>query len=148
MIHVETVDLSTRGIAIPRGRVGMVVAQPKLSLTAAEPYQCRPVAKTDQLEFIARTLTIACAAPHGARKTHFTIFPEFSILGLEGVALIETKLRTEGWHSGTVVIGGVDGLTQADYIVLVNSPDTFPAWSFFPRAMNDFSSLRAKNSGI
>jgi len=52
-------------------------------------------------------------------------FPEFSIPGLDGVAQIEATLRTDAWPSGTIVIGGIDGLTQVDYAALVGAPDTF-----------------------
>ena len=37
MIEVKTIDLTQRGVTLPSGRVGMVVAQPFLSLTLDEP---------------------------------------------------------------------------------------------------------------
>ena len=49
MVHVETVDLSTRNVTLPSDRVGMVIVQPHLSLTAVEPYRCTAQAKPQQL---------------------------------------------------------------------------------------------------
>ena len=40
LINVETVDLSARNFQLPADRVGMVIAQPFLSLTDVEPYRC------------------------------------------------------------------------------------------------------------
>lgn len=85
MVHIETVDLSSRNVSLPSDRVGMVIAQPYLSLTAAEPYRCTAEAKPRQLEMISETLRVALAARHGAPKTHFTIFPEYSIPEPEGI---------------------------------------------------------------
>ena len=119
MVHIETIDLSPRNITLPRDRVGMVIAQPYLplvSLTAAEPYQCTRQARPQQLALLAETLAVARDARHGAGKTHFTVFPEYCIPGLDGIALVEAALRAVDWPSGTVVIGGTDALTQVQYI--------------------------------
>lgn len=127
MIHVETVDLSQLGITLPSQSVGMVISQPYLpdsSLTTTEPYQCTMQAKTKQLAALGKTLEVARAAQHGASKTHFTIFPEYSIPGLEGIALIETALSATNWPNGTVVIGGTDALTQAQYVQLLQGQTT------------------------
>ena len=112
---------------LPSQSVGMVIAQPYLpdsSLTLAEPYQCTMQAKTKQLAALGKTLEVARAAQHGASKTHFTIFPEYSIPGLDGIALIETALNDTNWPNGTVVIGGTDGLTQPQYVQLLQGPTT------------------------
>jgi hypothetical protein len=37
MLHVETIDLSSRGVTLPGERIGMVIAQPFLSLTDTRP---------------------------------------------------------------------------------------------------------------
>jgi len=105
MIHIETVDLSLRDVTLPSDRVGVVIAQPYLSLTGTEPYQCIPAAKARQLAVLADTLAVARAKPHGAPKTHFTVFPEYSIPGLDGIAFVETTLRNVDWPNGTIVIG-------------------------------------------
>lgn len=127
MIHVETVDLSQRGITLPWERVGMVISQPYLpnsSLTTTEPYQCTTQAKANQLAALGETLEVARAAQHGASKTHFTIFPEYSIPGLDGIDLIETAISATNWPNGTIVIGGTDALTQPQYVQLLQSQRT------------------------
>jgi hypothetical protein len=127
MVHIETVDLSARGVTLPRDRVGMVIAQPHLpctSLTAEEPYQCTDQARPQQLAALTETLAVARAARHGAAKTHFTVFPEYSIPGLDGIALVEAAVGAGDWPKGTVVIGGTDGLTQAQYVGLLQSEAT------------------------
>jgi hypothetical protein len=54
MVHVETVDLSARGVEFPSDRVGMVIVQPYLSLTVRSlisaprklsrcNYECSPI---------------------------------------------------------------------------------------------------------
>lgn len=127
MVYVETVDLFPRGVALPSDRVGMVIAQPYLpvsSLTSAEPYQCTAQAKSQQLAVLTATLAVARAARHGAPKTHFTIFPEYSIPGLDGISLVEAALRANDWPNGTMVIGGTDALTKAQYVQLLRGDAT------------------------
>lgn len=122
MIRIEPVDLTVRGVTLPSDRVGMVIAQPFMpsaSLTAEEPYQCTEQTRPQQLAVLNETLAVARAAHHGEPKTHFTVFPEYSIPGLPGVDLVETALRAGNWPTGTIVIGGTDGLTQAQYVELL-----------------------------
>lgn len=124
MIRVETIDLAPRCITLPSDRVGMVIAQPYLSLTTNEPYRCTPMAKPGQLAVLTKTLAVARAAHHGAPKTHFTIFPEYSIPGLDGIALIDAALIAEDWPTGTIVIGGTDALSKADFATLAGAANT------------------------
>ena len=124
VVYVETIDLAGRGVVFPNDRVGMVVAQPHLALTAAEPYRCIPAAKAGLIAGLDATLTVARNAPHGAAKTHFTIFPEYSIPGLEGVARITTAVQAADWPVGSVVIGGTDGLSREDFAALAAQPNT------------------------
>jgi hypothetical protein len=124
MIHVETIDLSSRGVTLPSDRVGMVIAQPYLSLTSTEPYQCTPQTKRQQMQMLTDTFGVALAARHGAQKTHFTVFPEYTIPGTDGIALVETALRATDWPTGTIVIGGTDALSRAELISLVGAPGT------------------------
>ena len=124
MVHIETVDLSSRGVTLPSDRVGMVIAQPYLSLTHAEPYRCTPASKPQQLRMLADTLSVALAARHGAPKTHFTVFPEYSIPGLDGIALLEAAIRADEWPAGTIVIGGTDALSKPDLVTLAGEPGT------------------------
>lgn len=125
MVHIETVDLSLRDVTLPSDRVGMVIAQPYLSLTAAEPFQCTAQAKPQQLAVLTDTLEVARAARHGAPKTHFTVFPEYSIPGLDGIALVETALRAADWPNGTIVIGGTDALSKPDFATIAGTPGTY-----------------------
>ena len=124
MPHVETVDLFTRGVRLPRTSVGMVMAQPYLTLSETEPYRCTEQSKPRQLDAIAATLDVARMAPHGAPKTHFTLFPEYSIPGLEGIAYVDATLRATEWPSETIVIGGTDGLSRADFVTLAGAANT------------------------
>jgi hypothetical protein len=80
--------------------------------------------KSDRL-LVTRTLDIARAVAHGAQRTHFTIFPEFCIPGLPGIAAIDAALQAADWPARTVVIGGVDGLERPDYLTLIGARNTF-----------------------
>lgn len=122
MIEVDRVDLGALGVVLPNDHVGVIIAQPFLELSASEPPRCKAEFKSRQLSIIADTLALARANPHGATKTHFTLFPEYTIPGLEGVALIEQELAKETWPTGTVVLGGTDGLSKAEYATLTEAP--------------------------
>src|SRR5712692_6476477 len=124
MVHIETVDLSSRGVTLPSDRVGMVIAQPYLSLTDAEPYRCTPEVKPLQMQMLTDTWSVALAVRHGAPKTHFTVFPEYSIPGLDGIALLEAAIRADKWPAGTIVIGGTDALSKPDFAGLAGEPGT------------------------
>jgi hypothetical protein len=124
VVQIVEVDLLERGLQFPYAGVGMVVAQPFLEFTQHEPFTCAPPAKQRQLDAVTATLQVSRVAAHGAAKTHFTIFPEYSIPGLEGVALVDSAVLAATWPTGTVVIGGVDGLTRAQFTALVQSNGT------------------------
>lgn len=102
----------------------MVIAQPYLSLTATEPYRCVEQVKNQQLSMLTETFAVARAARHGAPKTHFTVFPEYSIPGLDGIARVETALSADDWPNGTIVIGGTDALSKAEFATIAAAPDT------------------------
>jgi len=125
MISIETVDLSSRGVTLPGDRVGMVIAQPYLSLTGIEPYRCTAESKPQQMQMLTEALGVAIAAGHGASKTHFTVFPEYSIPGTDGIALVETVLRSTQWPAGTVVIGGTDALSKNQFSTLAGGLGTY-----------------------
>jgi hypothetical protein len=124
VVHIETVDLSSRNVTLPSDRVGMVIVQPHLSLTAVEPYRCKAQAKPQQLAMISATLEVSRAVRHGAPKTHFTIFPEYSIPSPEGIALVEAALQAPEWPNATIVIGGTDALSKAEFAALAGTPGT------------------------
>jgi hypothetical protein len=124
MVRIETIDLSSRNVEFPEDRVGMVIAQPFLSLSEVEPYRCTEEAKPRQIAGIARTLEISLLAHHNAEKTHFTIFPEYSICGVDGVQIIQNAMTAAGWPCETVVIGGTDALTKAEFTGLCGEANT------------------------
>jgi len=124
VVHIETVDLTSRNVTLPSDRVGMVIVQPHLSLTDVEPYRCKTQAKPQQLAMISETLDVSRAARHGASRTHFTIFPEYSIPAPEGIALVEAALQAPEWPNATIVIGGTDALSKVEFATLANTPGT------------------------
>lgn len=127
MIHVETVDIAERTLRLPMGRVGMVIAQPHIpleSLTTTEPFHCTEEAKPQRLAMLTATLTLSLAARHGEPKTHFTVFPEYSIPGLDGISHIEAVLQADNWPPATIVIGGIDALDRTQYLSLLQDPHT------------------------
>ena len=127
MIHVETVDLAHWNVQLPMGRVGMVIAQPHVpldSLTAAEPFHCTDEAKPQRLAMLTETLNVSLSARHGEPKTHFTVFPEYSIPGLDGISHIEAVLQSNNWPPDTIVIGGIDALNRAQYLTLLHDQHT------------------------
>jgi hypothetical protein len=123
VVHVLEIDLTVLDVRLPASLVGMVVMQPSLMLTD-EPLRCVPARKAAQLTALERTLEIAKIADHGAKKTHFTLFPEYSIPGLEGITRIESVLRDASWQGGTVVIGGTDALAKTEYAELCGDGGT------------------------
>lgn len=121
MVAVLDVDL---GVGLPRGEVAMVVAQPHVVFVPQEPFTWAPAEKQRALTCIDETLAVSRGCPHGADKTHFTIFPECTIPGLEGVDRITAAMQAGDWPTETVVIGGVDGLTKDQFAELVQRPNT------------------------
>jgi hypothetical protein len=120
MLHIEPVDLrpDPYGVILPRDRIGIVMAQPHVPdscLSSDEPYRWVEQAKPAQLAVLTETLTVARETHHGVCKTHFTIFPEYSIPGLDGVGVVESVLNCDRWPTSTIVIGGTDGLTKSEY---------------------------------
>jgi hypothetical protein len=123
-MNIETVDLNSRNLVLPNNSVGIVIAQPYVNHPEGEPFQWAD-GRDEQLAIIRRTLDIAKAATHSAGKTHFTIFPEYSIPGLEGVDVIDDALEEDTWPAGTIVIGGTEGLSRDDYRILTSRNNTY-----------------------
>jgi hypothetical protein len=124
MISVQSVDLAALGVTLPNDRVGIVLSQPQLSLTANEPYRCTPAARARQLQALTDTLNVARQHPHGLDKTHFTIFPEYTIPGIEGLARIDSALADDAWPRASVVIGGSDALSKNEFAALAQQERT------------------------
>ncbi len=121
MIEVEQIPLD---ITLPDDGVGMVVMQPFVELCDREPFCWQNDKKDKQIGRIVRTLEIARQADHSCEKTHFTVFPEYAIPGLEGVRKIQEILESSSWEDGTIVVGGVDGLTKSEYSTLCSESNT------------------------
>lgn len=121
MIQVEEVSLD---IILPVDGMGMVVMQPFVELSNSEPFRWQNSKKDEQIERIIRTLEIAKRADHNCDKTHFTVFPEYTIPGLEGVRKINEILENDSWQNETIVIGGIDGLTKGQYATLCSEGNT------------------------
>lgn len=121
-MHVQTVNLTS--VTLPSAGVGMVIAQPFITLTEVEPFRCADEVKPQQLKMVRDTLAVSLAAKHGAKITHFTVFPEYSIPGCEGIALIDDALAQADWPSNTIVIGGTDALSKDEFSALAGSPST------------------------
>jgi len=120
-MNIEAVDLN---LVLPSNSVGIVVAQPYIPNHEGEPFRWVN-GRNEQLAIIRRTLEIAKAATHGAGKTHFTVFPEYTIPGLEGVDVIDEVLEEDAWPIGTIVIGGTEGLSRDDYRLLTERHRTY-----------------------
>ena len=102
----------------------MVLAQPQLTLSQVEPYRCTEESRAQQLAAISASLSIARESSHGADKTHFTLFPEYSIPAAGGIELVEDILRRRDWPAETIVIGGTDALSKAQFQALAAAPNT------------------------
>ena len=123
MVQINVVDLSEFGVRLPADKVTMAIAQPFLGedmLTSQEPYRVATEAIERQLDIVNTTIDISCQ-----RQADFTIIPEYSVPGLEGVALIEKRLGSDAWHPGAILIGGIDGLNKEEYVSLVEADHTF-----------------------
>jgi len=121
MIEVKEIPLD---IALPDDGIGMVVMQPFVEPCDREPFCWQNDKKGKQIDRIVRTLEIASQADHGCEKTHFTVFPEYAIPGLEGVRKTQEILESSSWKDGTIVVGGVDGLTKSEYSTLCSQDNT------------------------
>lgn len=123
MISVVEVDLGALGVRLPRGEVAMVTAQPHVVFVPQEPFTWAPAERQRALQCIDETLAVSQSRAHGAERTHFTVFPECTVPGLDGVDRITAAMQAAEWPAETVVIGGVDGLTKDQFTELVQKPD-------------------------
>jgi hypothetical protein len=117
MIHVEEHELD---ITFPSTTVSFVLMQPfvRFSQPIREPYRWADTEAPAQHDAIRRTLQLAIQDDN---VPHFLVFPEYSIPGLAGVAIIGEMVRSDQWPSNTVVIAGVDGLTPDEYRTLTET---------------------------
>ena len=124
LIQVIEIDIGQLGVRIPRGEVGMVIAQPYVDFIHLEPFPLVPAVRAAALAGVDATLALARQCVHGADKTHFTIFPECTLPGLAGFDHIMVTMNDKSWPTGTVVIGGFEGLTREQFGELVQRPCT------------------------
>lgn len=124
MVQVIEVDIGQLGVRLPREAVGMVIAQPYVDFIHMEPFSLVPAVRAAALAGIDTTLAVARTCAHGAEKTHFTIFPECTLPGLDGFDRITAAMADATWPTGTVVIGGFEGLTPEQFNELIQRPDT------------------------
>lgn len=124
MIRVIEIDIGQLGVRFPRGEVGVVIAQPYVDFARLEPFPLLPRLRNAALSGIDATLAVALECAHGAEKTHFTIFPECTLPGLDGFDRIAAVMADKSWPTGTVVIGGLEGLTREQFSELVQRPGT------------------------
>jgi hypothetical protein len=118
MVAFREIDLNALGVRLPHNRVGVVMLQPYLRLSAAEPYVGEAQHRPQVLAAIRKTLQVAKLNDHGEGRTHFTVFPELSIPGNQGISLIEETIRANDWPPQTIVMGGIEGLTKAEYAAI------------------------------
>ena len=121
MIEIEEIQLD---ISLPTGEVGIVMMQSHAVLGVSEPFRWAGAEKQAQLDRVARTLELSRLADHGANQTHFTIFPEYSIPGLDGIALIQAAVEAAHWPLNSIVLAGIDGLTLAEFTALCATSET------------------------
>lgn len=115
MIEVEEKSI---GVIFPSQQIKMVAMQPHVYLTTSEPFHWPNNKKTEQIAGINRTLEIA-----KNQQTHFTLFPEYAIPGLDGINAIDAVVADD-WPNGTIIISGIDGLRKDEYQHLYQQPNT------------------------
>ncbi|MES3021728.1 MAG: hypothetical protein V4857_09120 [Pseudomonadota bacterium] len=124
MIEIIEIDIGQHGVQMPRSEVAMVIAQPYVEFNHVEPFPLTPEFRASALAGIDATLAVARQCTHGAGKTHFTIFPECTLPGLDGYDRITAAMADGSWPTGTVIIGGFEGLTRAQFGELIQRPGT------------------------
>lgn len=111
-------------VIIPETDIGMMLMQPFVELTNNEPYKWPNDKYDEQITRLERFFDIAKTASVNGNKAHFTILPEYSIPGLQGISKIHEILNTQAWPNNTIVIGGVDGLNKNEYVDLCSLQNT------------------------
>ncbi len=112
MVDVEQINID---VSVPSDEVRVVAMQPFVELqTTIEPFQWQDQAVNAQLDAIRRTLDLA-QNDSGGGPAHFTLFPEYTIPGREGAAVIDARVNSNEWCNESVIIAGVHGLTKAEY---------------------------------
>lgn len=113
MVNVDQISL---GIEMPDKELCVVAMQPyiRLNLQKGAPFKWSEDAVARQLTAIRRTLDIGREGFEG-RAANFTLFPEYAIPGLDGVAIIDERISADTWPNGSIILAGVHGLPQLEY---------------------------------
>lgn len=111
MINVEPIPIV---LTLPIDEVSVVAMQPYLDLQTDEPFKIRKNLINDQLNAIRKTLALAQNSFNN-RSAHFTIFPEYSVPGLEGLEIIDRVISSANWSNGSVILAGTHGLTKDEF---------------------------------
>lgn len=119
MINEITLD-----VTVPETGLYISCMHPFAELAATEPYKWQQDRRGQQLDRISRFMNIAKQFG-GNGKSHFTIIPEYSIPGIDGIERVNQFLTDASWPSETIVIGGVDGLSKDEYASICNNPISF-----------------------
>lgn len=125
-------------VGIPSSLVRMVALQPfiRFPSNAQEPFRWSDDAVAAEQAAIDRTLDIAQPG-FGGPAANFTLFPEYSIPGVDTAIAVNARIAADVWSSNTIVIGGIHGLSRSDYkrlrdelaaeVSTANAPDCIPA---------------------
>ncbi len=134
MIDVEQVVID---VQVPQDELRIVAMQPYIRFRGpvVEPFRWSTDAVEAQLGAISRTLDISLTGFNGL-PANFTVFPEYAIPGVPGASLVSERIAAGDWPNGSIIIGGLDGITKAEYVDLcrsldirfsaLNAPDTVP----------------------
>lgn len=134
MIDVKQIRVNVR---MPSDEVRIVAMQPFIRFQPApeEPFRWSNDAVEMQLAAIHRTLDTARDG-FGGRFANFTLFPEYAIPGLAGVAAINDRTSANDWSNESIIIAGVHGIPKAEYrdlcdvlsahVSQANAPDSVP----------------------
>ena len=133
MVDVEQITID---ISVPHDVERVVAMQPFVELSEEEPFQWQPAKVDSQLDAIRRTLELGQSGLNG-RHANFTLFPEYSIPGIEGATIIDEKVQSAPWPNESVIIAGIHGLAKDEYAQLfqhlavnvseANFPDSVPS---------------------
>jgi hypothetical protein len=108
-------------IIVPHQSIGVVMMQPFLEINFEdEPFVWSTGKANQQIALIEQTLQLAMSQPAN-QYVNFTVFPEYSVPGITGIAAIERILLSNQWPLNAIVIAGIDGLDKAEYEELLNA---------------------------
>lgn len=111
-IHVREQQIK---VTLPAAAVRMLIVQPYLELQSPpqEPFPLRPGCRQHLLDAITNVFDVSRTyAPH------FVLFPEFALPGVEGVERVAACLAADAVPSPMIAIGGLEGLSKAEYVRL------------------------------